>query len=99
MQIVESAEMTAHKQNLPSFASVVSVLSIVLYCAGFLRVELELNEQKTRINALENVATTKPPSNDPNVVKLVKDAHGKFVVVLTLDSLIDAGIQGRSVGF
>ena len=99
MQIVESAEMTGQKQNLPSFASVVSVLSIVLYCAGFLRVELELNEQKTRINALENVATTKPLSNDPNVVKLVKDAHGKFVVVLTLETLIDAGIQGRSVGF
>ena len=85
MQIVESAEMTAHKQNLPSFASAVSVLSIVLYCAGFLRVELELNKQKTRINALENVATTKPPSNAPNIVKIIKDAHGKFVVVLTFE--------------
>ena len=71
--------MTAQTQNLPSFASIISVLSIVLYCAGFLRVELELNEQKTRINALENVAKTKPPSNDPNVIKLIKDAHGKFV--------------------
>ena len=33
-----------------------SVLSIVFYCAGYLRVELELHEQKNRINAgcLEN---------------------------------------------
>ena len=73
--------MTAQKQNLPSFASIVSVLSIVLYCAGFLSVELELNEQKTRINALENVAKTNPSSNDPNVIKIIKDVHGKSVVV------------------
>ena len=85
--------MTAQKQNLPSFASIVSVLSIVLYCAGFLRVELELNEQKTRINALENVAETNPPSNDPNVIKLIKDAHGKFVVVLTFETAREAGIS------
>ena len=26
----------------------------MFYCAGFLRVELELNEQKKRINDLEN---------------------------------------------
>ena len=85
--------MTAQKQNLSSFASIVSVLSIVLYCAGFLRVELELNEQKTRINALENVAKTKPPSNDPNVINLIKDAHGKFVVVLTLETAREAGVS------
>ena len=47
--------MASQKQSLPSFASILSVLSIVFYCAGFLRVELlELNEQRKRINDLEN---------------------------------------------
>ena len=53
--------MASEKQSLPSFASVVSVLSIVFYCVGFLRVELELNEQKKRINDLENKEGNKPP--------------------------------------
>ena len=48
--------MATQKQCAPSFATILSVLSIVFYCAGFLRVEVELNEQKKRINALENVA-------------------------------------------
>ena len=48
--------MATQKQYTPSFATILSVLSIVFYCAGFLRVEVELNEQKKRINALENVA-------------------------------------------
>ena len=50
--------MITQKQSLPSFSSFLSVLSIFFYCAGFLRVELELNEQKKRINALENNAKT-----------------------------------------
>ena len=41
--------MASQKQSLPSFASILSVLSIVFYCAGFLRVELELNEQEKKI--------------------------------------------------
>ncbi|KAL9979497.1 hypothetical protein ACROYT_G017171 [Oculina patagonica] len=58
--------MTAQKQSLPSFASVISVLSIVFYCVGFFRVELQLNEQMERINALESVAEAKPPSLSNN---------------------------------
>ena len=46
--------MASQKQSLPSFVSILSFLSIVFYFAGFLRVELELNEQKKRINALES---------------------------------------------
>jgi len=46
----------------------------VFYCAGFLRVELEINEQKKRINALENVAESKLPSRDTSVIKLAKNA-------------------------
>ena len=52
--------MVSQKQKLLSFASILSVLSIVFYSAGFLRVELELNEQKKRINTLENIEETKP---------------------------------------
>ncbi|KAL9979513.1 hypothetical protein ACROYT_G017187 [Oculina patagonica] len=58
--------MSAEKQSLPSFASVISVLSIVFYCVGFFRVELQLNEQKERINALESVAEAKSPSLSNN---------------------------------
>ena len=70
--------MASQKQKLPSFASILCVLSIVFYCAGFLRVELELNEQKKRINALENIEETKP-SDVPNLNKLTKSVAGKFL--------------------
>ena len=56
--------MATQKQCTPSFTTILSVLSIVFYCAGFLRVEVELNEQKKRINALENVEETGPPSSE-----------------------------------
>ena len=72
--------MTVRKQNFPSYVSIISVLSVVLYCLGLLRVELELNEQKKRINALENIAETKP-TNNPDVIKLIRDTAGKIVVV------------------
>ena len=70
--------MASQKQSLPSFASILSVLSIVFYCAGFLRVELELNEQKMRINALENIEETRQ-SYVPNHGKLTRNAAGKFL--------------------
>ena len=62
--------MASQKQSLPSFVSILSVLSIVFYCAGFLRVELELNEQKKRINALESTEETKL-SDLPNSLYLL----------------------------
>ena len=73
--------MTAQKHSSPSFASIISVLSIVLYCAGFFRVELELKDQKKRINALENVADTKASSSDPDVIKVIENAQGRFEVL------------------
>jgi len=73
---LEITEMTVKKQNFPSFASIISVVSIILYCLGFLRVELELNDQKKRLNALENVATK--PSNSPDVRELITNAPGKL---------------------
>ena len=69
--------MTVQKQNLPSFASVISVLSIVFYCVGFIRVELELNQHKKRLNDLESVTETKPPGNDRDI-KFIDNAPGKF---------------------
>ena len=75
--------MTAQKQTWPSVASIISVLSIMLYCAGFFRVELELNEQKKRINALENIVaeTAKPLSINGNA-NTIKNVPGKFVFSL-----------------
>jgi len=69
--------MVVQKQSSPSFASIISVLSIVFYCAGFLRVELELNEQKKRLNPLESVTEAKTPSNDADL-KIIKNAAGEF---------------------
>ena len=68
--------MASQKQSLPSFTSILSVLSIVFYCAGLLRVELELNEQKKRINALENNEET-TLSEVPNLNQLAKKTRGK----------------------
>ena len=71
--------MAAQKQRMPSFVSILCVGSFVFYCAGFLRVELELHEQKKRIKALENNAETKPQSSrDPNLVKTQHSLSGKL---------------------
>ena len=70
--------MASQKKRLPSFASIIFVLAIVLYGAGFLRVEFELNEQRKRIYALENIKETEP-SDAPNINKIVRNASGKFV--------------------
>ena len=71
--------MAAHNQRMPSFVSILSVVSFVFYCAGFLRVELELHEQKKRINALENNAASKlQPSMEPNPVKTQHSLSGKL---------------------
>ena len=70
--------MGSQKKSLPSFASIISVLSVVLYGAGFLRVEYELKDQRKRIYALENIEET-VPSDAPNINKIVRNAGGKFV--------------------
>ena len=49
----------------------------MFYCVGFIRVEMELNQHKKRLNDLESVAETKPPSNDPDI-KIINNAPGKF---------------------
>ena len=72
--------MVVQKQSMPSFASIISVLSIVFYCAGFLRVELKLHEQKKRINALETVAEPKSQSSNAEIT-IIKNAPGKFFFI------------------
>ena len=58
-----ATEMAAvQKQTLPSFLPSLLFCLIVFYCVGFIRVELEINGQKNRVNALENVAEAKPKS-------------------------------------
>ena len=57
--------MAVQKESAPSFALITSVLSIVFYCVGFIRLELELHEQTNRINALESVAMKAHPLSDP----------------------------------
>ena len=69
--------MAAQKQSLPPFASIISVLSIVFYCVEFIRVELELNQHKKRLNDLESITETKPPSKDSGI-KVVNNVPGKF---------------------
>ena len=70
--------MTAQKQRFPSIATTISALGIILYCVGFLRVELELKNQRERLQALENISETKPPSSDPNIAKFIKVARGMY---------------------
>ena len=79
LRIDISEIMAFQNQNVPSFASIISVLSIVFYCAGFLRVELELHEQNERINSLESVAEAKSLPNDADM-KIIKNAPGKCVL-------------------
>ena len=72
--------MATQKQCAPSFATILSVLSIVFYCAGVLRVEVELNEQKKRIIALENVAETEPLSSELHSDTIITNiSQRKFV--------------------
>ena len=59
-------------------AELISPRCKIVNCAGFLRVELESQEPRKRINTLESVAEAKPPSNDPHI--LIKNAPGKFIL-------------------
>ena len=74
--------VTGQKQCTPSFTTILPVLSIVFYCAGFLRVEVELNEQKKRINALENVAKTEPPSSEVHSDAILTNNYRDKLVIL-----------------
>ena len=66
--------MVAEKSG-PSFASILTVLSIVIYTAGFFRIELELNEQKGKINELEKVVESMKTWNSDNIAQAKLDGE------------------------
>ncbi|XP_015764729.1 PREDICTED: roundabout homolog 1-like [Acropora digitifera] len=48
----------------PSFASILTIASIVMYTGGFVRIELEFNKQKDKIHQLESAVELMKTSND-----------------------------------
>ena len=52
----------------------------MVYCGGFLKVELEIHEQKKRINVLQSVAVAKLLSNYADI-EIIKNAPGKCVCI------------------
>ena len=70
--IRRQTEMVAQKSG-PSFASILTILSIVMYTGGFLRLELEFNRQKDKINQLEIVMEWMKTSKGDDI------AQGKLV--------------------
>ncbi|XP_015747769.1 PREDICTED: collectin-12-like [Acropora digitifera] len=55
--------MVAEKSG-PSFASILTIASIVMYTGGFVRIELEFNKQKDKIHQLESAVESMKTSND-----------------------------------
>ena len=69
---LKRTEMVAEKSG-PSFASILTILSIVMYTGGFLRIELEFNKQKDKVNQLESVVESMKTSKGDDI------AQGKLV--------------------
>ena len=75
--------MVAEKSG-PSFASILTVVSIVVYTGGFLRIELEFNKQKDKINKLESaVESMKASSDDIAQGNLVGETRYKIMSNIT----------------
>ena len=76
-----SRKMASQKHNFSSVASIISVLSIVFYCAGFLRVEFELNKYNKRIHSLESASGNQPQTSKPSyapTTEIVQDRGLSF---------------------
>ena len=66
--------MVAEKSG-PSFASILTIVSIVIYTGGLVRIEVKFNKQKEKIHELESfVESMKTSNNDV--------ARGKLVAVV-----------------
>ena len=75
--------MVAEKSG-PSFASILTIVSIVMYTGGFVRIELEFNKQKDEINQLESVLESMKTSNDDiSQGKLVGETRYKIMSNIT----------------
>ena len=70
--------MVAQKSD-PSFVSILTIVFIVIYIytAGFVRIELEFNKQKNKINELEKVVESMKTSDSDNTAK--GKLHGEIV--------------------
>ena len=56
------------QESGPSFASVLTILAIVVFTGGFVRIEVEFNKQKRdKINELEKVVESMKTSNSDNI--------------------------------
>ena len=66
--------MVAEKSG-PSFASILTIVSIVIYTSGLVRIEVKFNKQKEKIHELESVVESMKTSNNDV-------ARGKFVAVV-----------------
>ena len=60
------------QESGPSFASIITILSIAVFTGGFLRIEVEFNKQKDKINEREKVLESMKTSSSDNI------AHGKL---------------------
>ena len=68
----------------PSCASILTIVSIVVYTGGFVRIELEFNKQKDKINKLESVVESMKTSNDDIAEgKLVGETRYKIMSNIT----------------
>ena len=68
------------KSSTVSFSVIISLLSVLFYCAGFVRVELLLNEQQKKIIKLEDVVEGLKTTASDGEANLSKNTvNGKFV--------------------
>ena len=66
--------MVAEK-SCPSFASIVTIVSFVIYTGGLVRIEVKFNKQKEKIHELESIVKSMKISNNDV-------ARGKLVAVV-----------------
>lgn len=82
------------KQSSPYLAYIISVLSIALCFAVFLRAEFELMEHRKRIEALEDskaaVKTKASPTIEPTLSTITKHIAGEYLVANSTTKSCDA---------
>ena len=57
------------EESGPSFASILTIRSNVVYTGGSFRIEVEFNKQKDKINELEKVVESIKTSNSDNIAR------------------------------
>ena len=57
------------QESGPSFASIITILAIAVFTGGFLRIEVEFNKQKDKINEREKVLESMKTSSSDNIAQ------------------------------